>query len=112
MQVTETSAEGLKREYRIVVPSGDLEGEIDRRLGGIHDVLVPESEDPVRAEKINGSRSVPWLRGEDTLKGVFLGRGRRLSQFLYDVSPQYVPELEGDRGGELVLVIDALEKPH
>jgi trigger factor len=35
MQVTETSAEGLKREYRIVVPSGDLESEIDRRLGEI-----------------------------------------------------------------------------
>jgi len=35
MQVTETSAEGLKREYRIVVPSGDLETEIDRRLGEI-----------------------------------------------------------------------------
>jgi trigger factor len=35
MQVTETSAEGLKREYRIVVPAGDLESEIDRRLGEI-----------------------------------------------------------------------------
>ncbi len=35
MQVTETSAEGLKREYRIVVPAGDLETEIDRRLGEI-----------------------------------------------------------------------------
>jgi trigger factor len=35
MQVTETSAEGLKREYRIVVPVDDLESEIDRRLGEI-----------------------------------------------------------------------------
>ncbi|HEY1797121.1 MAG TPA: trigger factor [Stellaceae bacterium] len=35
MQVTETSAEGLKREYRIVVSAGDLESEIDRRLGEI-----------------------------------------------------------------------------
>lgn len=35
MEVTETSAEGLKREYRIVVPAGDLETEIDRRLGEI-----------------------------------------------------------------------------
>jgi trigger factor len=35
MQVTETSADGLKREYRIVVPAGDLETEISRRLGEI-----------------------------------------------------------------------------
>jgi trigger factor len=35
MQVTETSADGLKREYRIVVPADDLEGEITRRLGEI-----------------------------------------------------------------------------
>ncbi|HEX5321386.1 MAG TPA: trigger factor [Stellaceae bacterium] len=35
MQVTETSAEGLKREYRIVVPADDLETEITRRLGEI-----------------------------------------------------------------------------
>ncbi|MBV8089844.1 MAG: trigger factor, partial [Alphaproteobacteria bacterium] len=33
MQVTETSAEGLKREYTITVPAGDLEAEITRRLG-------------------------------------------------------------------------------
>jgi trigger factor len=33
MQVTETSAEGLKREFTITVPASDLEEEITRRLG-------------------------------------------------------------------------------
>jgi trigger factor len=33
MNVTETSAEGLKREFKITVPAGDLEEQITRRLG-------------------------------------------------------------------------------
>ena len=33
MQVTETNTDGLKREFRIVVPADELEGEISRRLG-------------------------------------------------------------------------------
>lgn len=32
MQVTETSADGLKREFRITVPADELEGEISKRL--------------------------------------------------------------------------------
>ncbi len=32
MQVTETSTDGLKREYRIVVPAGDLESQVASRL--------------------------------------------------------------------------------
>ncbi len=32
MQVTETSADGLKREYRIVVPAGELEDKVASRL--------------------------------------------------------------------------------
>ena len=32
MQVTETGAEGLKREFRIVVPAGELEDKVVRRL--------------------------------------------------------------------------------
>src|ERR1700739_3300500 len=35
MQVTETSAEGLKREFRVVVPAGELEEKVTRRLGEI-----------------------------------------------------------------------------
>jgi trigger factor len=35
MQVTETSAEGLKREFRVVVPSGEFEEKVASRLGEI-----------------------------------------------------------------------------
>ena len=32
MQVTEISAEGLKRQFKIVVPAGDLSAKVDERL--------------------------------------------------------------------------------
>jgi trigger factor len=35
MQVTETNAEGLKREFRVVVPAGELEEKVTSRLGEI-----------------------------------------------------------------------------
>jgi len=35
MQVTETSAEGLKREFHVVVPAGELEEKVTSRLGEI-----------------------------------------------------------------------------
>jgi trigger factor len=35
MQVTETSADGLKREFRVVVPAGELEEKVASRLGEI-----------------------------------------------------------------------------
>src|SRR5258707_15658790 len=35
MQVTETSAEGLKREFKITVPATEVEDQISRRLGEI-----------------------------------------------------------------------------
>ena len=35
MQVTETSAEGLKREFKITVPATEVEDQVSRRLGEI-----------------------------------------------------------------------------
>jgi trigger factor len=35
MQVTETNADGLKREFHIVVPAGELEEKVTTRLGEI-----------------------------------------------------------------------------
>ena len=32
MQVTELPAEGLKRQFKIVVPAGDLSAKVDERL--------------------------------------------------------------------------------
>ena len=42
MQVTETSAEGLKREFKITVPASEVEAKISRRLGEIgRSVRIP-----------------------------------------------------------------------
>src|ERR1051326_1453609 len=42
MNVTETSAEGLRREFKITVPASELENEISRRLGEIgRSVRIP-----------------------------------------------------------------------
>ena len=35
MNVTETSAEGLKREFKITVPATEVEERVSRRLGEI-----------------------------------------------------------------------------
>src|SRR5487761_2202735 len=37
MQFTETSAAGLKREYRVVVPASDLEARVNERLDDLKD---------------------------------------------------------------------------
>ena len=35
MQVTETNTDGLKREFHIVVPAGELQEKVTNRLGEI-----------------------------------------------------------------------------
>ena len=35
MQVTQTAAEGLRREFKIVIPAKDFETEVERRLAEI-----------------------------------------------------------------------------
>lgn len=39
MQVTETLADGLKREYRVVVPANDLDAKVNNRLAEIKDTV-------------------------------------------------------------------------
>src|SRR5271154_1462012 len=46
MQVTETSAEGLKREFRVVVPAGEFEGKVASRLGEIGRTSQPRGFQP------------------------------------------------------------------
>ena len=42
MQVTETNAEGLRRELKVVVPAGDIEQRVDTRLSEIQkDIRLP-----------------------------------------------------------------------
>ena len=39
MQVTETLSDGLKREYRVVVPASDLDSQVNTRLGELKDTV-------------------------------------------------------------------------
>jgi len=65
MQVTETSADGLKREYTITVPAGDLEQEINRRLGEIgRQVRLPGFRPGKVPMQILRTRFGPSVRGE------------------------------------------------
>jgi len=65
MQVTETSADGLKREYTITVPAGDLEQEINRRLGEIgRQARLPGFRPGKVPMQILRTRFGPSVRGE------------------------------------------------
>src|SRR5256885_8126843 len=39
MQVTQTLSEGLKREFRVVVPADDLDSKVNTRLGELKDTV-------------------------------------------------------------------------
>ena len=65
MQVTETSADGLKREYTITVPAGDLEHEITRRLDEIgRQIRLPGFRPGKVPMQILRTRFGPSVRGE------------------------------------------------
>jgi trigger factor len=65
MQVTETSADGLKREFTITVPADDLEEEITRRLGEIgRQVRLPGFRPGRVPMQILRKRFGPSVRGE------------------------------------------------
>src|SRR5215471_18789271 len=65
MQVTETSADGLKREYTITVPAEDLEQEITRRLGEIgRQIRLPGFRPGKVPMRILRTRFGPSVRGE------------------------------------------------
>jgi trigger factor len=65
MQVTETSAEGLKREFTITVPAGDLEAEVTRRLGELgRQIKLPGFRPGKVPMQILRRRFGPSVRGE------------------------------------------------
>jgi trigger factor len=65
MQVTETSADGLKREFTITVPAGDLEDEITRRLDELgRQVRLPGFRPGKVPMQILRKRFGPSVRGE------------------------------------------------
>jgi trigger factor len=65
MQVTEISADGLKREYTITVPASDLEQEVTRRLDEIgRQVRLPGFRPGRVPMQILRTRFGPSVRGE------------------------------------------------
>jgi trigger factor len=65
MQVTEVSADGLKREFTITVPAGDLEQEITRRLDELgRQVRLPGFRPGKVPMQILRKRFGPSVRGE------------------------------------------------
>jgi trigger factor len=65
MQVTEISADGLKREFTVTVPAGDLEQEITRRLDELgRQVRLPGFRPGKVPMQILRKRFGPSVRGE------------------------------------------------
>ena len=81
MQVTETSAEGLKREFRVVVPAGELEEKVTSRLGEIGRTIQLRGFRPGKVPmQILRQRFGNSVRGEvleSTLAGHFRRRDTR-----------------------------------
>src|SRR5215467_79274 len=73
MQATETSAEGLKREFRIVVPAGELEEKVTSRLGEIgRSITLPgfrPGKVPMQILRRRFDRSVLGEVVESTVQG-------------------------------------------
>src|SRR5436309_12764683 len=65
MNVTETSAEGLKRQYKITVPASEVEAQITRRLGEIgRSVRIPGFRPGKVPLPLLRKRYGPAVRGE------------------------------------------------
>src|ERR1700675_1383130 len=65
MNVTETSAEGLKREFKITVPANEVEDQITRRLGEIgQSVRIPGFRPGKVPMTMLRRRYGPAVRGE------------------------------------------------
>src|SRR6202035_107288 len=65
MQVTETSAEGLKREFKITVPATEVEDQVSRRLGEIGQSIRIPGFRPGRVPlPLLRKRYGPAVRGE------------------------------------------------
>ena len=65
MQVTETAAAGLKREYRVVVPATDLEAKVNERLDDLKGRVQLRGFRPARCPLRTSSASTanpPWPR--------------------------------------------------
>jgi len=103
MQVTETSAEGLKREYTITVPAGDLEQEIIRRLGEIgRQVRLPGFRPGKVPMQILRTRFGSSVRGEVLQNTLQASSAEAISERqLRPALPPKVDIVSADEGADL-----------
>jgi trigger factor len=103
MQVTETSADGLKREYTITVPASDLEREITRRLGEIgQQVRLPGFRPGKVPMQILRTRFGPSVRGEVLQSTLQASSAEAISERqLRPALPPKVDILSADEGADL-----------
>jgi trigger factor len=103
MQVTETIADGLKREYTITVPAGDLEQEITRRLGEIgRQVRLPGFRPGKVPMQILRTRFGPSVRGEVLQSTLQASSAEAISERqLRPALPPKVDILSADEGADL-----------
>ena len=65
MQVTETSADGLRREYKITVPASEIDGKISTRLAEIGQMVrIPGFRPGKVPMQLLQKRYGPAVRGE------------------------------------------------
>src|SRR6516162_3643151 len=103
MQVTETAADGLKREYTITVPAGDLEQEITRRLGEIgQQVRLPGFRPGKVPMQILRTRFGPSVRGEVLQSTLQASSAEAISERkLRPALPPKVDIISADEGADL-----------
>src|SRR6516162_2981076 len=103
MQVTETIADGLKREYTITVPASDLEQEITRRLGEIgRQVQLPGFRPGKVPMQILRTRFGPSVRGEVLQSTLQASSAEAISERqLRPALPPKVDILSADEGADL-----------
>jgi trigger factor len=103
MLVTETSADGLKREYTIIIPAGDLEQEITRRLGEIgRQIRLPGFRPGKVPMQILRSRFGPSVRGEVLQSTLQASSAEAIGERqLRPALPPKVDILSADEGADL-----------
>src|SRR5207302_4499755 len=103
MNVTETSAEGLKREFKITVPATEVEEQISRRLGDIgQSVRIPGFRPGKVPMQLLRKRYGPAVRGE-VLESTVQGSSAEAMRE-HNLRPALPPRVEivsADEGADL-----------
>jgi trigger factor len=103
MQVTETNTDGLKREFRIVVPADELEGEISRRLGELSRTIRLPGFRPGKVPlPLLRKRYGPAVRGEVLENSVQASTAEAMQERnLRPALPPRVEIVSADEGADL-----------